>query len=120
MMVNLVTVGVLTLIFINRALFVMDEHSRLSAERTTDLYMSQVCSTVDYKKLGRHANLCSELEKRLKVSVTFSALRNCVNDVVYSEVTVKGIFTVFAGLSIILMLSNLQQRYLWVDRGLPH
>jgi len=106
----------------NRVLFLADEYNRLAAERETDQYMSAICDDVDYKKMGRHSIMCSELHQRLSTGVFLHALRSVTDDTINREVTVTGIVTVFTGLSIVMMLSNLQQRYVKFNvdvSGLP-
>lgn len=105
----------------NRILFLADEYNRLSAERETDQYMAHICDDVDYKKMGRHSAMCSELHQRLSTGTFFHALRSVTDDTINREVTVTGIVTVFTGLSIVMMLSNLQQRYVKfnMDGSLP-
>lgn len=95
----------------NRLLFLADEYNRLSVERDTDLYMSHICDDMDYKKMGRHSSMCAELEQRLSTGVFLQALRSVTDDSINREITVSGIVTVFTGLSIVMMISNLQQRY---------
>jgi len=105
----------------NRILFLVDEYNRLAAERETDQYMAHICDDVDYKKMGRHSAMCSELHRRLSTGVFLHALRSVTDDTINREVTVSGIVTVFTGLSIVMMLSNLQQRYVKfnMDDNLP-
>lgn len=95
----------------NRLLFLVDEYNRLATERETDVYMSQICDDVDYRKMGRHSVMCAELQQRLSTGVLLHALRSVTDDTINREVTVSGIVTVFTGLSIVMMISNLQQRY---------
>lgn len=99
------------IVIANRLLFLIDEYHRLAAERETDLYMAHICNDIDYRKMGRHSAMCSELDQRLSTGVLLHALRSVIDDTINREVTVSGIVTVFTGLSIVMMISNLQQRY---------
>ena len=90
----------------------MDEYKRLSVERETDLYMSKICDTMDYRKIGRHATMCSELDHRLSTSVIIHVLRQVVNDTLNREISIQGILSTFLGLSIVMMISTLQSRYI--------
>ena len=101
----------------NRFLFFLDEYKRLSNERDTDVYMGAICNDMDYRTMGRHATMCSELEPRLATPVLFQAFRSIIDDTVNREVTVQGIVTTFIGLSIVMMLSNLQHRYVKLSAG---
>lgn len=105
----------------NRLLFLVDEYNRLSVERETDLYMSHICDDMDYKKMGRHSAMCADLQQRLSTGVLLHSLRSVLDDTINREVTVSGIVTVFTGLSIVMMISNLQQRYVKfnIDQSLP-
>ena len=100
-----------TLFSMNRLLYAVEEYERLSTERSTDKYMKTVCDSVDYKQIGRHVELCAGINHRLSNSVVFHVLKSVVDDTVHQDVTVAGIVSTFAGMLIIMMISNLQHRY---------
>jgi hypothetical protein len=103
----------------NRVLFGIQEYNRLAIERETDLYMAGVCDGVDYKKIGRHAALCADLEHRLSSGILFHTVKAVVDDTLYQEATLHGIAQ--TGLAIILLLlgSTLWGRYVRTSPGLP-
>jgi hypothetical protein len=101
----------------NRILFGIQEYSRLTIERETDVYMAGVCDGVDYKKIGRHAALCAELEHRLSTGIMFHTIKSVVDDTLYREATLHGIAQ--TGLLIILLAmgSALWGRYIRTEGG---
>lgn len=100
-----------SLFAMNRILYAVEEYERLSTERATDKYMKTVCDSVDYKQIGRHVELCAGINHRLSNSVVFHVLKSVVDDTVHQDVTVAGIVSTFVGILIIMMISNLQHRY---------
>jgi hypothetical protein len=105
----------------NRVLFGVEEYMRLSLERSTDLYMYAMCEQVDYKKIGRHAQLCADLEHRLSNGIMFHTVKAVVDDTLYREATLQSIAQL--GLMIILVIlgSSMYGRYVkhTVDYNLP-
>lgn len=95
----------------NRILFGLEEYKRLSLERETDIYMYDMCNTIDYRKIGRHASLCVDLEHRLMSGVLHHTLKYVVDDTLYRETTLQGIAQL--GLVIVLLLvgSGVYHRY---------
>ena len=116
---SLIIVGII--MASNRLLFAVDEYKRLSMERQTDNYMKNVCDSMDYKKIGRHSIMCTELNHRLASSVIIHVLRSVIDDTLNREVTIQGIVSTFIGILIVIMISNLQQRYIkfTVNESLP-
>jgi len=110
-----------SVLFLNRFFFFIDEYKRLSNERVTDLYLETVCDTIDFKKVGRHGQICSDLQQRLSSTIFLQVVQSVVNDTlgVYKHVTLKGAVTFFVFISIIIMLSNFQKRLFKDDDHLP-
>lgn len=102
----------IVLILCNRCLFAFEEYKRLTLEHATDLYMFQVCLQVDYKKIGRHAIVCSDLEKRLSSSVWFHVAKSVVNDTLYQEATLYGIVQLALVLMLVLVGNGIHTRYI--------
>lgn len=124
-MVNVLRIAVLLVVSaftVNRTLFFVDTYNKLNQESQTDMYMLGICKEVDYKQIGRHAALCDDIEHRLGTPVFLRAVRQVVDDTFYREVSLQGIVTVFIGLSIVTMISNLHTRYVRMvasSDGLP-
>lgn len=102
---------VATLLVCNRLLFALEEYNRLSLEHATDLYMYKVCTTVDYKKIGRHAAVCSDLERRLSSPVIFHVAKSVVNNTLYQEATIYGIIQIGLVLMLVLVGVGIHSRY---------
>jgi hypothetical protein len=121
-MLKTVFVVIALVCFANRALFGMEEYKRLAIERNNDLHMYSMCEQVDYKKIGRHAQLCADLERRLQSSIFFHTTKAVVDDTLYREATLNGIAQ--TGLVIILLClgSTVYNRYVKLPAdhfGLP-
>lgn len=111
-------VGVM--ILANRALFAMEEFKRLSIERATDIYMNDVCQQIDYKRIGRHASICADIQHRLSNSLMFHVSKSVVNNTLYQEATLYGIVQMGLLLCILMMVSTLHGRYVKTrDISLP-
>lgn len=106
----------------NRALFGMEEYKRLAIERNNDLHMYSMCEQVDYKKIGRHAQLCADLERRLQSSIFFLTTKEVVDDTLYREATLKGIAQTGLGIILLCIGSTMYNRYVRLPTdhyGLP-
>ena len=106
----------------NRLLFGMEEYKRLAIERNNDYHMYSMCEQVDYKKIGRHAQLCADLEHRLQSSIFFHTTKAVVDDTLYREATLHGIAQTGLGIILLCLGSSVYNRYVKERRGfeLPH
>lgn len=106
----------------NRALFGIEEYKRLAIERNNDLHMYSMCEQVDYKKIGRHAQLCADLEHRLQSSIFFHTTKAVVDDTLYREATLNGIAQTGLGIILLCLGSTVYNRYVKLPAdhyGLP-
>jgi hypothetical protein len=114
--------AIVTLFSVSRGIFMIDEFRRLSTERATDQYMKNVCEQVDYKQIGRHADMCAGVNHRLSNPIVFHVVKSVVDDTIHQEVTMQGVLTTLGVLTLLFMISTLQKRYLKLvlsDTGLP-
>lgn len=104
----------------NRLLFAVEEFKRLALERETDVNMFSMCQQVDYKKIGRHATLCAELEHRLTNGIMFHTIKAVVDDTLYREATLMGIAQMGMGVIMMMLGMTIYNRYVKViDYNLP-
>jgi len=104
----------------NRFCLFAEHYQRLTMERQNDLYVFAMCNQLDYKKIGRHANLCSDLERRLKHSVIFETTKTVIDDTLYREVSVTGLLYGCLLLLVSIMIGNVYNKYVRiVDYNLP-
>lgn len=101
----------------NRLLFGVEEYNRLSIERNNDLHMFDICQQVDYKKIGRHARLCADLEYRLRSSLLFHTTKAVVDDTLYREATLTGIIQTGLGIIFLCLGSSVYSRYIKERNG---
>jgi hypothetical protein len=92
----------------NRLLFVNDVYRRLQVERSTDVYMKKVCDAVDYRKIGRHAAICAEIDHRLSGSIQFHVAKAVVDDTMYRRPSSWDIAYVAIFASAVMTLTSLQ------------
>lgn len=106
-----IAAAVALMVTLNRGLFSLEEYKRFSAERATDMYMKNVCDQIDYRLIGRHAAICSEIDHRLSMHIVFHVCKSVVNDTIYREITPFTIFKSFVVLSFFKLFGTLQRRY---------
>jgi hypothetical protein len=119
---KIAVVFVITIFSLNRFMFAKDEYYRLSQETSSDIEMQKVCDGMDFKKIGRHASLCTDIDMRLSSSLLMQVLKSVVNDTIHQDISIHGILTVFIGLSIVTMISNIHSKYVKMgnlNNGLP-
>ena len=103
---------VFSILLINRLLFGYDSYIKKSRERNNDiLYFKKVCSTIDYKELGRHAATCVDVEDRLKTSVIFQTAKYVIDDTLYRELSFGLMSQVAAVTSGIFIVGYVHNKY---------
>ena len=105
----------------NRLIFTYDTFLRVKKDRASDVnYFKKVCSTIDYKELGRHAAACVETEHRLDTSIVVQTAKIVVDDTLYRELSfglMSQVAAVTAGIFIVGAINNKYQRT--VNERLP-
>lgn len=112
---------VFAMLAVNRVIFSYDAFLKMNKERANDInYFRKVCSTIDYKELGRHAAACVETEHRLETSVLFQTAKVVVDDTLYRELNfglMSQVAAVTGGIFLIGAINNKYQRT--VNERLP-
>lgn len=68
-------------VVLNRALLLYETMHKLDFERENDAYvLIHVCHRVDYRRIGRHAQICDDIEQRLSYSSWAQALQFVIED----------------------------------------
>lgn len=119
---KIAVIVILSIFGLNRFMFAKDEYYRLSQELSSDIEMQKVCDGMDFKKIGRHSSLCTDIDMRLSSSLFMQVIKSVVNDTIHQDISVHGIVTVFIGLSIVTMISNIHSKYVKMgnlNNGLP-
>ena len=116
---SIFSIILMTIILFNRFFFAIDEYKRISVERETDIYMQKICDTMDYKKIGRHSILCSQLNHRLSSPLIIHVSKSVVDDTLNREFTFQGILSIFLIFSTIMMISKIQYKLFHDPYNLP-
>jgi hypothetical protein len=97
---------------VNRAMVLSESYKKASIERVEDLNLQSICETVDRKRLGRHTQLCLEVDRRLASSIVFGAVKELVDDTLYRELRLD-VALQFCGMMVIAVVSGwLHSKYL--------
>ncbi|GBG32378.1 Hypothetical Protein FCC1311_086032 [Hondaea fermentalgiana] len=103
----------------NRFLLFVDTVERLRTERYNDAYvLVNMCDAVDYRRIGRHAVLCEEIEHRLRTSLYAQAAQRVVENTLYRRVSVDALVQMAALIAGVAALGAVQ-RLCAAAPGLP-
>lgn len=59
---------------------IYDKHAIYLQRRTNDEYLLNVCNSLDFKRLGDHAKICIDVERKLSMIKPFFVIQNLLND----------------------------------------
>lgn len=112
--------ALLSLVVMERILYLNEIYGRFVIERQSDLYyLNNVCEVIDHSFIGKHANACDDIMSKLRVYVFHQSLRYVINDTILREFTFINVLGITTLIVFILFIGFVQSSIEKRNRTLP-